>query len=235
MGQELWLQERQLSQLHQLDAQFVARSGMEQAVSTGLLRGRPFGGVSIAWSGDLDHVISPIPNYRHKRVAAAELNTSDGKILLLSIYMPFYNAGKREQCLDETINALSMIELLIHDHPHHLVIIGGDLNTELKGNSPFDRLWDDLTTKNRLSYCSHLFTSPGYTYHHVSLGHKKSNDHFIVSQDLLNHNLTSNHRVLEEGSNLSDHLPILMDVTVSIPTNTSKPELTNASASIICL
>ena len=47
-AQELWLQEKQLSQLQQLETQFTARSGMESAFSNGLLKGRPFGGVSIA-------------------------------------------------------------------------------------------------------------------------------------------------------------------------------------------
>ena len=174
MGQELWLSEKQLPQMQQLNTQFVARSGMEQAVSAGLLRGRPFGGVSIAWSHDLDHVINPVSNYRHKRVVAVELQTDNDKFLLISVYMPFYDARKREQCLAETIDTLSMIELLIADHPGHLVIIGGDLNTELKGNSPFDALWQDVTTRKQLAYCIGLASAPDYTYHHASLGKKKN-------------------------------------------------------------
>ena len=159
MGQELWLSEKQLTELHQLDAQFVARSGMEEAISSGILRGRPFGGVSLSWSKDLNHVMSPLANYRHKRVVAAELKTENESILFISIYMPFYNSSKREKCLAETKDALSMIELLIDDHPQHLVIIGGDLNTELKGQSPYDPLWDGLSRRKQLSYCSNLFIS----------------------------------------------------------------------------
>jgi hypothetical protein len=66
-----------------LEANFVARSGMEDAVSTELLRGHPFGGVSIAWSSDLDHVIRPISNHKHKHVVAVELNTELCKIFFL--------------------------------------------------------------------------------------------------------------------------------------------------------
>ena len=64
-GQELWLSEKQLPSLRQLGTQFVARSGMEQAVSDGLLVGRPFGGVSISWSPDLNHLIVPLTNFNH--------------------------------------------------------------------------------------------------------------------------------------------------------------------------
>ena len=232
MGQELWLSEKQLTQLHQLETRFVARSGMEEAISSGILRGRPFGGVSISWSKDLNHVMTPLANYRHKRVVAAEMETESEKILFISIYMPFYDSSKRAVCLAETADALSMIELLVDEHPQHQIIIGGDLNTELNGHSPFDNLWNDLVTRKQLAYCSHLFSSPGYTYHHASLGHKKMNDHFIVSQNVLNRGLTTDHQIIDVGENLSDHLPIVMKISAKIlphkqvqNSNVSRPKL----------
>ena len=75
MGQELWLSEKQLPMLQQLGSQFVARSGMEDAASGGIMLGRPFGGVSITWSPDLNHLISPISNFRHKRIVGVELKS----------------------------------------------------------------------------------------------------------------------------------------------------------------
>ena len=60
MAQELWLPERRLSDLSQLGVQFVARSGMDDAFSHGIYNGRPYGGVSIAWSPDMDHLIRPL-------------------------------------------------------------------------------------------------------------------------------------------------------------------------------
>ena len=68
MGQELWLTEKQLSTMSNLGAQFTARSAMEDAISSGILRGRPFGGVSIAWSPNLNSFIRPLTNFRHKQV-----------------------------------------------------------------------------------------------------------------------------------------------------------------------
>ena len=73
LAQELWLSEQQLTQLDYLNAQYVARSGMEDAVSAGVLKGRPFGGVSVSWSQDLNHIVTPLSNYRHKRLIAVEL------------------------------------------------------------------------------------------------------------------------------------------------------------------
>ena len=56
-SQELWLSEKQLSAMQELGTQFVARSGMEQSLSDRLMLGRPYGGVGISWSPDLDHLV----------------------------------------------------------------------------------------------------------------------------------------------------------------------------------
>ena len=66
MGQELWLTERQLSTMSNLGTQLTARSAMEDAISTGIFRGRPFGGVSIAWSPKLNPFIRPLTHFRTK-------------------------------------------------------------------------------------------------------------------------------------------------------------------------
>ena len=214
MAQEHWLTEQQLQQLNQLDSQYVARSGMENAVSAGILRGRPHGGVSIAWSRDLNHVIMPLSNYKHKRVVCVQLQAADRKILFISVYMPFYDSSNRAACLVETIDTLSMLDLIINDHPQHQVVLGGDLNTELKGDSPFDPLWTEFVSKNGLAYCNEFLPPSSYTYHHVSLGHKKLNDHFIVSRGLLEDRTCHGHKILQDGDNPSDHLPISMKMKI---------------------
>ena len=91
MAQELWLSEQQLPLLQQIVTQFVARSGMEDAISSGIYPGRPFGGVSIAWSPSLDHLITPLSNFRHKRVVGIEFKGGEKDFLLICAYLPFYN------------------------------------------------------------------------------------------------------------------------------------------------
>ena len=150
MAQELWLawlSNNQLSQLNQLDVEFIAHSGMEEAVSSGVLRGRPFGGVSISWSRDLNHVITLLTEYKHKRVVAIKLATTSKHVVFISVYMPFLDSRKRDTSIAESIETISMIEKIIDDHPHHLFVLGGDLNCELYGNSPFDDLWRNFANK----------------------------------------------------------------------------------------
>ena len=232
MSQETWLTNKQLSQLNRLDSQFIARSGMEDAVSAGVLRGRPFGGVCIAWSRDLNHVITPLTDYKHKRVVAVQLSTTTENIIFMCVYMPFLDSRKRDICRTETIETISMIESIIADHPHHLFVIGGDLNCELNGNSPFDELWDNFATSNQFAYCDNLFSSPGYTYHHESLGQKKFNDHFLVSQSILDNSMCSEHKVIEDGHNPSDHLPITMSMKLKIQPRQPVEESLSTPASL---
>ena len=215
LGQETWLTEKQFPLLNSLGTQFVARSSMEDAISSGVLRGRPFGGVSIAWSPKLNGIVCPLTNFRHKRVVGVEINANNNKTLLVNVYMPFYDASRREECLVETLDAISMIETILEAHPLHSIIIGGDLNCELKGDSAFDSYWDELKVKYNLICCDGFITeNDAYTYCHDSLDQRKWNDHFFISSHLSH--LTSNHSILNDGDNPSDHLPLLFSINLPI-------------------
>ena len=216
-----------------MGVQFVARSGMEDALAAGVLRGRPFGGVSIAWSKDLNHLIKPLANYRHKRVVCVELMANPSPILLASIYMPFFKQSNRDRCIVETIDAISILDNIISDHPLHKIILGGDLNTELTGNSPFDAHWREFSEKHNLVLCDSLVSvsdggvggdSPPYTYIHQTLDQKKWNDHFFISSSIASQ--TSDHQILDAGDNLSDHLPIMLKLLTLVPENPVMDEVT---------
>ena len=153
LSQELWLPENRLTELSNLGVQYVAQSGMEDAMSRGIYAGRPHGGVAIAWSPDFDHVIKPLVNYRHKRVVCVEMNAEPDPLLFASVYMPFFDASKRLECIAATNETIAMLEEILSDHPRHKVIIGGDFNTEFKGSSPFDTLWREFIRKHHLVCC----------------------------------------------------------------------------------
>ena len=99
------------------------------------MAGRPFGGVSISWSPHINHLVSPLSNYRHKRVVGVELKAKNDNVLLLCAYMPFFDSSRRTECLTETMDAVTMIEMIIENYLNQSVIIGGDLNCELNGQS----------------------------------------------------------------------------------------------------
>jgi hypothetical protein len=49
-----------------------------------------------------------------------------------------------------------MIDTIIEDFPQHRIIIGGDLNTELRGITVFDEMWFNLMKKWNLKKCDDL-------------------------------------------------------------------------------
>ena len=248
-GQELWLPEKRLSDLSQLGVQYAARSGMEDALSKGIYAGRPYGGVSVAWSHDLDHMIKPLVNYRHKRIVCVEIVAEPNPLLLASIYMPFYDSSRRQECIAECIETISMLDEIVSDHPCHSVILGGDFNTEFRGNSPFDILWQEFSDKHNLVCCDGLINGGGiggggtiggsddgtvisnhYTYIHDSLNQQKWNDHFIISSSLIPS--TNGLTILDVGDNPSDHLPIMMQLSLKLSTEIPRVETTTRPTSL---
>ena len=221
-AQELWLQERQLTQLQELGVNFTATSGMENGVSNGILRGRPYGGVSIAWSPDLNHIIKPLVNYHHKRIVCVEAAADPNPILFISLYMPFFDSSRRQECMAESVETISMLEEIISDFPLHQIIIGGDFNTEFKNDSPFDPLWHEFATKYDLVCCDDFVQNNNYTYIHNSLNHKKWNDHFLVSSSIVPN--TESHFIMDVGDNTSDHLPLLFHLSCKMSSMPSLQE-----------
>ena len=137
------------------------------------------------------------------------MKAADGDFIIICAYMPFFDASNRARCMAETVDAISMVETIIENHPRHKFILGGDLNTELVGASPFDAHWNDLLSKFQLTYCDSRFPSNSTTYRHKTLNQEKWSDHFVVSNTLMTNQRLSNFSILGEGDNQSDHLPIL--------------------------
>ena len=122
-------------------------------MSRGIYNGRPHGGVSIAWSSDLDHLIKPLINFRHKRIVCVELSATPDPILFASIYMPFYDSSKRHECMAESRETITMLDEILCEHPLHKFVLGGDFNTEFTNSSPFDNLWRDFIIQHDLTLC----------------------------------------------------------------------------------
>ena len=59
-----------------------------------------------------------------------------------------------------------------------------------------------------------MLSGGGYTYFHESLDQKKWNDHFLISRSIAS--ATKQHLILESGANVSDHLPLMMELSVSL-------------------
>ena len=86
--QEHWLRPDSLNKLGliDLDFNFHAVSGMTSAVSHGIIRGRPFGGVGFLWRKSVNCFVQFIDADPSGRCIVIKLNCGPKSILLFNIY-----------------------------------------------------------------------------------------------------------------------------------------------------
>ena len=95
---------------------------MDKALSTSILRGRPWGGVGLLIKQELSKLVKFQKCEERFAIVAFE------HLLLISVYMP---SGNGQEVVDIITDLISMIESVIIQFPDHAIICGGDFNTDL--------------------------------------------------------------------------------------------------------
>ena len=211
--QEHWLYDSQSHLLHDHipGVSYYSVSGMTESR---VVSGRRYGGCAVLWKTSLSCTVEPV-NIDNKRICAIKLMCNGKSILLCSIYMPCDTTYDD----DNMQSYISVFNDILHNHVCNKVdhiIIGGDLNTDLKRTT-------SLHTKHLLNVCdkeslkcaaSHSNFNIDYTYE-STINHIKSViDHFIVSRDI--YDSIEQFVVQHDGDNLSDHDVISMQVPISV-------------------
>lgn len=205
--QEHWLQPAECDKLRLLNNDFitVSTSAMDTAVQTGIVRGRPFGGVGIMI---------------HKRLASTmvKLLCSErliiiriGSLLLVNVYLP---PSGTDLYVEAVSDVLFHISNVLEQQNSTYVVIGGDFNIDFSRQSVGSELLCQFMKDHRLAHCDDLMQHRySYTYHHGSLDSSSFIDHFLVSDGL--RNLVIDGDICDSGFNLSDHLAINLDINMS--------------------
>ena len=68
-------------------------------------------------------------------------------------------------------------------------------------------------SKFQLACCDGKFSPDTITYRHDTLNQEKWNDHFLVSESILQHGLLNGFTTIDEGDNQSDHFPIQINLS----------------------
>ena len=186
-----------------------ATSGMNESE---LLLGRPYGGYAFVWKKSLNCIFAPVES-GNKRIVAGILSVRNVRVLLCNVYMPC--DGNYNDPLNQTFdNVLSDLQALVEVSTADFVVIGGDLNSDLKRTSS-DRveLLADFTSSQGLFLClEHAPTSVDFTYEN-SWNHARSTiDHFVISENLRSSFVRQ--WCIHEGDNLSDHSPLFLELNI---------------------
>ena len=213
--QEHWLTPANMYKIKNINSKFTCYgiSAMEQCVSESLLRGRPFGGVATLINSTLTAKVDFV------KCSERFVVMSIGNTLFVNVYLPCVTAS--DQSKDALVLIITELQGVIASALTTLksndlkFIIGGDLNVNLENiRAPAYQIITDFINSLSLVTCSSLIAGNlNYSYCHESLQQSSLIDYFLVSR-VYSTNLTE-YRVIDCPSNLSDHLPII--ICLSLP------------------
>ena len=215
--QETRLTFEELSMLKSVHADFYADGVTAMDTSSGLLLGRPFGGIAILWRKSIGDCIQ-IHKYNDSRVMAIEYNNGNRKLLAVNIYMPCDDRSTNSANYDEFIKYLGMMHAIIHDCDISSVYIIGDWNAGFNGNSVFGKELSSFCLEHDyvLSDIDHLGALSG-SFTFVSEAHGTASwiDHCLCTTQAHASLVGVN---IDYGMQSSDHFSISICIDVeSVP------------------
>jgi len=211
--QEHWLTPANLHKFDQLFNGYFhfGSSAMSHVVESGILRGRPFGGVMCMINYNLRAFTETV--HCAERYAIIRLFN----YLIVNVYFPCSGTADRELICDAL---LVEIGSWCDQYNSCDIILAGDLNVELDSHGYVSRAINRFITERGVFRCDSLFSvTNAFTYVNDSLGQSSTIDYIATSAP----NALVNFVVHEVGSNLSDHLPIMATFNVVM----SKPNCEN--------
>ena len=212
--QEHWLRSDDLKKFTSIneDFNFHAISSMDKALSLGLLRGRPFGGVGFLYHKSLQSCFKVLGHDNSNRCLAAKLSLPNKNIVLFNVYFPCVDYTMEYR--DEICAISSFIENVMNNESNSDIIIMGDTNFDVNpGNIGFDIFNLILANLNVIPCDDLLGGTISNTYYNESLHASSKIDHFFISR-VLKANI-SQLSIIDSGANLSDHRPISMTLALA--------------------
>ena len=226
--QETWLREDELYKLNliQQDFQCCAASGMNDALSKSILKGRPFGGVAFLYHNSLSRCIEFIGCSSDNRCIVIKLSINNLVLLLFNVYFPCFENSLEYR--DELSALTGFIEDTLNRCSYNGAVILGDTNFDITpGHSGYSIL-DSLLSSANMSACDDLVSGSiiTNTYVNEALGCSSRIDHFFMSNHLKG--CIKSVSVVDSCINTSDHRPIslkldLAGMSQAAPLNTLPP------------
>ena len=224
--QEHWLRppykkQHGVNQLRCLHPNFdgFGTSAMKKSNETKVNIGRPFGGTGFLYNKKYSDCLRPLLNYSHERVTVMELSTESTRILLINAYMPYYNSRDLAAYLNMYRETLGFIENVMSQNRDSQFIILADFNCNISDDSHcytklFRKLMADFSLISAFDLISDFDWNNSFTRFDKKTKSYTLIDGFVISKDLVS--LIDNVRISHYGDNVSDHLPVELDLHVVV-------------------
>ena len=210
MLQETWLLQKTFPKLGCISSSYMFHS-VSGVNENELLRGRPYGGVSILWCNHLNPFVKRV-QCASKRLCAISIEFPDCSLLLVSIYMPC-DTYSVSRVSDEFLEVLLDLDSLKARMPNYHIVVGGDWNTDYVRNNSHSVHLSEWVNSNCFSDMWNAFPENNrYTYCDLHQGSFSCIDHWIVSGALPMCNVKVD--VHHEAINPSKHSAIVLDMSL---------------------
>ena len=202
-------------------------SAMKEKMCSEVRTGRPFGGTGFIWSKSLSESIKPRPEYCHDRVTVVEITANVGSILIINVYMPYYNVNDIVNQTSLYQDTLAFIEMVINDNSNSKIILMGDMNCDIfaRNSNSFSLSLNDFIKERNLHCCYDLMQSFNHDKDFTRCNLKQKSfsllDYIFVSKDLIP--FIENTRIVNHALNTSDHLPVELSLSIDIVTTRTTP------------
>ena len=209
-----WLPPSGLSILDNVYSDFVcfSSSAMGSTVDRGIMSGRPFGSVAIFVRSDL---------VKHCRlICKAErfIIVCYRDTVFVNVYMP---CSSVKNYVDVYCDTLASILASVNTCKFQSVVFGGDLNFDFTvGGAVSGLLHDFMDSLTLVATYTCLHGSCVQSYRHATLKASSLIDHFLISKMLVDD--IRSIEIVDDGSNMSDHLPAVMLLSLPQPSKDTR-------------
>jgi len=226
--QEHWLRPDNLSNLSMIsnNIAYYGVSGMTEKTCSGLVSGRPFGGVAFVWNRDYSKYVKALGSNASGRCCAITVTLGTRSVIIINVYFPCAEVSTAYQ--NEVSECLGFIDHTLSSNSYDDVVIIGDTNFPCHTVTSGYTLLSKLLNNYKMSHCDDLLvsaTGTGYTYVNEALGHRSCLDHIFVTSELRQY--IQNYDILLMANNFSDHRPI----SITFNLNVSADDCVSASGS----
>ena len=215
--QETWLLTSNLATLGSIHESYLF-CGTSAVPEGSLVKGRPFGGVAVLWRKDIAESVTVVKNINCARICSVELkgklHGNERDFILINVYCPVDNRRK-SHVDDDLLGCFDAIDQLMERYPNHCVILGGDMNMDLRRGNAHDKFLrcfcsdkglQDVWLLEKVDLCE--------TYSDYFNDSASCIDRFVVSQCLAP--LVTVCKTCDYADNPSNHSPVSIDVSVSL-------------------
>ena len=206
--QEHWLSKQTLEKLNCIDGNFRSCGVSPVDSGSGLLTGRPYGGVGILWHTSLDTIVSPL-KLDYDWMCGITVNTGLQKFNVLSVYLP-YQCNENVDSYIECLN--SVVQAFLEQCDTTCNYIFGDFNCDVYNKSSFSVYLSRFISDTDYVISDMEFITEGYTFVSDTWGTTSWLDHCVSSHDA--HKAITSADINYDYIS-SDHLPLSFTISLA--------------------